>query len=163
MINAFVIFVAIILGSLFGYVIFLIKTKGFKIPEIKIFKWRFFGKQYVDNPNTRVNKVLNNPELLYQRLTTNDKGEKVEYLNHGKLFKVELIENKDTGEKHVEISESATTKHLKRDEEISDVRSTVLPIKKLKNPSEIKHEKQKKSNRKKSKKANKETKKNKVS
>ena len=109
MINVFVLFIAVLLGGLIGFIIFLVKKYGLKIPEIKIFKWKFFGKQLVENPETRIKKVLNDPELLYKKLTESGK----KYLNHGKEFEIKLVDNKETGEKEVQIEEGTMRKTLK--------------------------------------------------
>ncbi|KKL58877.1 hypothetical protein LCGC14_2221010 [marine sediment metagenome] len=139
MINAIVLFIAVLLGSLIGYLLFLINKHGFKIPEIKIFKWKFFGKQIVENPEIRIKKVLNDPELLYKKLT--EGGNK--YLNHGREFEVKLVENKETGKKEVQIEEGTMRKTLKPKESLESGVEPGSPLK-IKSKKKVKKLKGKK-------------------
>ncbi len=144
MINLFVIFMAILIGCLFGYIYFLIKQHGLYIPQIKIFWFKFFGNQIVVNPKKRINEVLNDPELLYKKL----KESGTTYLNHGHEFKISLVDDEETGKKRVQIEESPTMKKIIKQEQGET--------------KETKNEKRKKDNSKKSKKANKRSKNKKV-
>lgn len=120
MINAFVLIVAVILGGIIGYIIFLIKKHGLKI----------LGKQIVENPYTKINKVLNDPELLYKKLSKDE----IKYLNHGREFKIQLVENKKTGKKEVQIEEGTMRKTLKAKETVGVLPSK--PVKKITKKSE---------------------------